>query len=157
MEREKLDALMQALENSSVKECEISTRTSKIKMVRGNAVPGKQRQVVPVADRPAAPVAAAAWKQKEAEPDMATQDICSEWVGYFYRSAQKDGKPLFKLRDRIEKGKQVGIVITMNVVHKVVSPIAGKLTEVLVEEGHAVEYDQPLLRLTTEEQENTHD
>ena len=143
MERESLDAIMEAMEGTSIRECEITAKNSYVKIVRDES------------SRPVAAHTAAVVDQVESgATDIAEApigDIKSSWVGYFYRGAKSDGKPLLKLRDLVKPGQQVGIVITMNIVHQVISEVEGKLTEFLVEDGQPVEYDQPLLRISKEQ------
>jgi len=143
MEKEKLDSIMQALDGTSIRECEITSRSSSIRIVR-NAFSQ------PVSVPSAIPATAAPVASQHEESHSSCNDILSGWVGHFYRGASKDSKPLVKLRDKIKKGQQVGIVITMNVVHQVFSQCEGKITDFLVEDGQAVEYDQPLVRIADE-------
>ena len=143
MEKEKLDSIMQSLEGTSIRECEITSKGSSVRLVRNVTA-------VPAAPAPlaAAPSSAEPVNEEASEPVNPCNDILSGWVGHFYRGASKDSKPLVKLRDKIKEGQQVGIVITMNVVHQIVSTCDGKITDFLVEDGQAVEYDQPLMRLS---------
>lgn len=141
MDREKLDMVMAALNRTSVRECEISTKNAHVKLVRSNAVPVAAKSVA------REPVKSDGHAAKKKNTGV---DINSNWVGFFYRGKKADSNPLVKLRDNVSKGQQVGSVVTMNVVHEVISETAGKLIEVLVEEGQAVEYGQPLLRILPE-------
>jgi acetyl-CoA carboxylase biotin carboxyl carrier protein len=146
MEKAALDAVMQALEQSSVTECEITHGEQRVRIVRRAAhrAPAvRSAAAVAVAPAPVAGAAAAG-----------AEEITSAWVGFFFRGREKGGKPVCKLRDSLEKGQLVGIVTTANIVHEVFSPAAGKLVEILVEEGHAVQYGQPLMRLAAAGQES---
>ena len=142
MEKENLDAIMDAMNGTSIRECEITSKSGYLRIVREPAGQPVGKATVP------APVAAGS--VEAAEPVEDVRDITSSWVGYFYRGAKKDDKPLLKLRDMVKSGQQVGIVITMNVVHQVLSELDGKITDFLVEDGQAVEYGQPLMRVAAE-------
>lgn len=143
MQKESLEAIMQAMQGTSIKECEITGKELYVRLVRDTtAAPAAKKPAASPVAPPAAPVA---------EDKGPTTDITSAWVGHFYRGAKPKDKALLKLRDMVKEGQQVGIVVTMNVVHQIVSEVAGKLTEILVEDGQAVEYGQPLLRISAEQ------
>lgn len=142
MDRDKLDMVMNALNRTSVRECEISTKNAHIKIVRSNAAPVSMTTALPVAET------VQAGTVNKDELNKPGNDIRSQWVGYFYRGKKADSNPLVKLRDSVTVGQQVGTIVTMNVSHEVISEYAGKLVDVLVEDGQAVEYGQPLLRIS---------
>jgi len=138
MERAKLNMIMEAMEGTSIRECEVNEKNSYLKIVRSNVSSKK------VSSESSVPVSS---KSPEVEIIDETTDITSHWIGYFYRGVKKGDKPVVKLRDTVKKGDQVGIVVTMNVVHNIISEIDGKLVDVLVEDGDAVQYGQPIMRL----------
>lgn len=142
MQKESLEAIMQAMQGTSIKECEITGKELYVRLVRDTAAPAVKKPAASPVVPPPAPVV---------EDTGSTTDITSAWVGHFYRGAKPKDKALLKLRDMVKEGQQVGIVVTMNVVHQIVSEVAGKLTEILVEDGQAVEYGQPLLRISAEQ------
>lgn len=149
MEKETLHAIMSAIEQTSISECEIVAKNGSIRIVR---TPGAMLA------RPAEKTVQVPENLSEAESgeeseDSDLVDVTSSWVGFFYRGIDKDDKPCVKLREHIKEGQQLGSVITMNVVQKVSSPVTGKLVEVLVEDGQPVEYGQPLLRMRIEAQD----
>ncbi len=144
MQKDSLEAIMRAMQGTSIKECEITGKDLFVRMVRDMAAS-------PAVKKSASIPAVAAVPAPVAEEQAATTDITSAWVGHFYRGAKPKDKALVKLRDVVKAGQQGGIVITMNVVHQVESDVAGKLTEILVEDGQAVEYGQPLLRVAAEQ------
>lgn len=146
MDTEKLESIMAAIQKTSIKEAEVTTKDGYVRLVRRQAAPVKA--VAPAASGKAGVPAAAV--QPEA-PKPKTVDVRSSWVGYFGRGKGKDGKPCVALRDVVKEGQQVGVVTTMNIRHDVDSPVAGKVVEILVEDGQPVEYNQPLVRIAIEE------
>ncbi len=82
------------------------------------------------------------------EVKVETFDVKSPSVGFFQRNHPKDEKPVIKLREVVEPGKIMAYVRSMNLQIEVMAEDKGKLVEILVEDGQAVEYDQPLFRLT---------
>ena len=158
MEEKKLNAIMDVINSTSMKECEIISSNGKIKIVRLNTEPLKSEEEKAAVVKKRVDTAVEKPADKSTEKQSNKLDILSKWVGYFYRSKEKNGKPIVKLREHVKEGQQIGIVITLNIVHDVMSQVSGKLTEILVEDGQPVEYDQPLIRLRegadTEEEEN---
>jgi biotin carboxyl carrier protein len=52
-----------------------------------------------------------------------------------------------KLRDEIKQGQTVALVRYMGMNHEIHSDVSGKLVEILIEDGQAIVYGQPLFRL----------
>ncbi|MDH4128937.1 MAG: biotin/lipoyl-binding protein [Spirochaetota bacterium] len=86
-------------------------------------------------------------KSKDEESLDETYDIKSPYIGFFQRSENKDSIAIVKLREIVESGKIMAYIRSMNIQYEVISDIKGKIVEVLVEDGQAVEYGQPLFRL----------
>ncbi|MFC0032921.1 acetyl-CoA carboxylase biotin carboxyl carrier protein [Micromonospora chaiyaphumensis] len=68
-------------------------------------------------------------------------------VGTFYRSPEPGAAPFVAVGDVVRPGQVVGIVEAMKLMNEVTAGQAGRVAEVLVEDGKPVEYDQPLLAL----------
>ncbi|MDR2734140.1 MAG: biotin/lipoyl-binding protein [Spirochaetota bacterium] len=142
MDKDTLDAIMAALDETSIAECEIVANDRAVRIVR--APHPAQTQHISAA-------AAPAYDAGESESD--TVDVTAAHVGYFYRGAGKGAKPCAKIRDMVREGQQIGSINIMNVFQNVTSPVSGKLLEFLVEDGQPVEYGQSLARLLPEEQD----
>jgi acetyl-CoA carboxylase biotin carboxyl carrier protein len=101
-------------------------------------------EVVPTAT-PAAPVPPAPERVPAGETINATT------VGVFYR-APSPGAPAFVAEgDEISRGQQVAIIEAMKLMLPVEADKGGRIVEVLVADGEAVEYGQPLFRLAAAE------
>lgn len=74
-------------------------------------------------------------------------DILSPEVGIFLRSVKDKGQILVKLRDEVKKGQTLAYVRATGIMYEIKSEHNGKITEILVEDGQAVEFAQPLFRL----------
>ena len=46
--------------------------------------------------------------------------------------------------DQVEKGQIIGAVEAMKLINPLEADISGKITEILVDDGMLVEYDQPM-------------
>lgn len=73
--------------------------------------------------------------------------IRSPMVGTFYRAPEPSTPPFVAPGDTVTTGQTVAIVEAMKLFNPIETEHAGVVVEVLVEDGHPVEFDQPLLRL----------
>ena len=73
--------------------------------------------------------------------------VVAPLVGIFHSWAKPKGKALVAVGDRIKVGQLVGTIQSLNVINEVESVLAGRITELLVQDGQAVEYGQPLLMI----------
>jgi acetyl-CoA carboxylase biotin carboxyl carrier protein len=56
-------------------------------------------------------------------------------------------KPLIGLGAHVEEGQVVGVIEAMKLMNDVIAPVGGVVTDVLIEDGRAVEYGQTLFEL----------
>lgn len=94
----------------------------------------------------AAPVAAAPAPEAKAA-DPAGKFVKAPIVGTFYAASAPDQPPFVKVGDQIKKGDVLFIIESMKLMNEVQSEIEGTVAEILVGNGEAVEYDQPILRV----------
>lgn len=94
------------------------------------------------------PVAAAAAPAPEAKAAApAGKFVKAPIVGTFYAASAPDQPPFVKVGDQIKKGDVLFIIESMKLMNEVQSEIEGTIAEILVGNGEAVEYDQPILRV----------
>ncbi len=77
--------------------------------------------------------------------------ILSPTPGTFYGKASPDADPFVRVGERITKGQTVCIVEAMKLMNEVESEVDGVVLEIVVNDGDAVEYDQPLLFVDSSE------
>lgn len=75
------------------------------------------------------------------------QFVKSPLVGRFYAAPAEDAEPFVAVGDYVKKGQVVAIVEAMKLMNEIESEFDGKVEEILVENGEAVEYGQPLFRI----------
>jgi acetyl-CoA carboxylase biotin carboxyl carrier protein len=66
-------------------------------------------------------------------------------VGTAYLSPEPDAPPFVSVGQQVKAGDTVLIIEAMKVMNPIVAAISGTVTEILVESGQPVEFDQPLL------------
>jgi acetyl-CoA carboxylase biotin carboxyl carrier protein len=96
----------------------------------------------PVAAPAPAPVGKA--QGSAAKPD-APGTVKSPMVGTAYLRASPDAPPFVELGSHVRAGEKLMLVEAMKTFNEIVSPRAGTVTAILVEDGQPVEYGQPLL------------
>ena len=74
-------------------------------------------------------------------------EIKAPMVGTFYRAPSPDAEPFVEVGSKIEEDQVICIIEAMKLMNEIKSGVKGKVLEVLVENGEAVEFDQPLFRV----------
>ena len=143
MDLRKLKTLIDLVSDSNVSELEITEAEGKVRIVKsmGVAAPMVMQQAAPVAMM-AAPVAAAAPAELPAAP--AGHPVKSPMVGTFYRSSSPGAAPFIQIGSVVKEGDTLCIIEAMKILNEIESDKAGTVTQILCENGQAVEYGQPL-------------
>lgn len=131
-EVERIERLLELFHQSDASELEVETNGWRLRA---------RRQVVLAA--PTSPEPETEQVQPPSEPPSVW--IRSPLVGFF----QPRPKPL-QAGDPVKKDEVVCMIKAMGLMNEVKSPADGRVIEVLVEEGVAVEYGQPLYRIVEE-------
>ena len=150
MDLRKLKTLIDLVSESNVSELEITEAEGKVRIVKAAAVAMPAPVTYSMAPAPAAaPVAVpavevvpAAAPAAPAEP--AGHTVKSPMVGTFYRSSSPGAKPFVEVGDTIKEGETICIVEAMKILNEIEADRSGTVTQILVQNGQAVEYGQPL-------------
>ncbi len=108
----------------------------------------KGRKCMPVPMPPAPPLSAApAAAEKTAPKNEAVNGniVKSPIVGTFYASPSPDKAPFVKVGDKVSKGDIIMIIESMKLMNEIQSDFDGVVEQILVSDGQAVEFDQPLM------------
>ncbi|NML47962.1 acetyl-CoA carboxylase biotin carboxyl carrier protein [Ramlibacter sp. G-1-2-2] len=144
MDLRKLKTLIDLVSESNVSELEITEAEGKVRIVKGgpamvHAV--AQPQVLPAAV--AAPALAAA--PAPAVPEApAGHTVKSPMVGTFYRASAPGAKSFVEVGAQVKEGDTICIIEAMKILNEIEADKTGTVTQILVENGQAVEYGQPL-------------
>lgn len=138
------------MERSEIAELEFEEEGLKLRLSRkGNDAPAQIIQAAPAAAAPiAAPAAAAAAEAPEVE-EAGISIIKSPMVGTFYGSPSPESSAFVDVGSKVKADTVVCIVEAMKVMNEIQAEIGGTITEILVENGEAVEYGQPLYKVKT--------
>ncbi len=96
------------------------------------------------APAPAVAPAAAAVDSADAEGTLTGNIVKSPLVGTFYAAPSEDAAPFVKVGDSVKEGQVLAIVEAMKLMNEIESDFTGTVKEILVENGEAVEFGQPL-------------
>ncbi|WP_206999835.1 acetyl-CoA carboxylase [Trinickia mobilis] len=78
---------------------------------------------------------------------MALHDIVSPLPGTFYRRPSPDADYYVEAESVVQSGAVVGLVEVMKQFTEIEAGVAGRVTEILVEDGEPVDAGQVLLRV----------
>jgi acetyl-CoA carboxylase biotin carboxyl carrier protein len=73
--------------------------------------------------------------------------VTSPFVGTFYRTPAPDQQSFVEVGSVVRKGQTICIIEAMKLMNEIEADEAGKVTEILVENGQPVEFGQPLFRI----------
>ena len=75
---------------------------------------------------------------------MTGHTVKSPMVGTFYRSSAPGAKAFVEVGDSIKAGETICIIEAMKILNEIEADKSGTVTQILSENGQAVEYGQPL-------------
>jgi acetyl-CoA carboxylase biotin carboxyl carrier protein len=159
MDLRKLKTLIDLVSESQVQELEITEAEGKVRIVKGpsgmaySAAPAMMQQ--PMMQQPmqqqapqmmqAAPVAAPALSEAAADVvALAGHTVKSPMVGSFYRTSSPGAKPFVEIGDTVAVGDTICIIEAMKIMNEIEADKAGVIKKIMVDNGAAVEYGQPL-------------
>ncbi len=155
MDIRKVKKLIELLEESGIAEIEIKEGEESVRISRGVVAP--VTNVAPVI--PSTPVVAAtvpepASAQPPTPVESAARDsesaingghvVAAPMVGTFYDAPSPDSDPFVRVGQAVSEGDPLCIIEAMKILNPIEADRAGTITAVLVENGHPVEYEQPL-------------
>jgi len=148
MDIRKIKKLIELLHDTDVAEIEISEGEESVRITRGST-----NQVVVQTPQMSAPHTIAA---PQAEPQQAADEasealapaghqVKSPMVGTFYRSPSPDAAAFIEVGSEVKKGDTICIVEAMKMMNQIEADTSGKIMAILIDDGDAVEFDQPLV------------
>ena len=150
MDLRKLKTLIDLVSESNVSELEITEAEGKVRIVKGGA-PGYQLvppHLAPSAQATAGEAAVAAPAPTAPVPAVpAGHTVKSPMVGTFYRAASPGAKAFVEIGSQVKEGDTVCIIEAMKILNEIEADKGGTITQILCENGQAVEYGQPLFTI----------
>jgi acetyl-CoA carboxylase biotin carboxyl carrier protein len=146
MDLRKLKTLIDLVSDSNVSELEITEAEGKVRIVKsmGVAAPLVLQQAAPVMAAPVAVAAAPVTEAPVVAEAASGHAVKSPMVGTFYRSSSPGSAPFIQIGSVVKEGDTLCIIEAMKILNEIESDKSGTVTQILCENGQAVEYGQPL-------------
>jgi len=147
MDLRKLKKLIDLVEESGISELELTEDGEKVRISRNftsNAPAQQYNYAPPPVHYAAAPAASAS---VESAAPIAVEEghaVKSPMVGTFYRSPSPDAKAFVEVGDTVAVGDTLCIIEAMKLLNEIESDKAGVVKKILVDNGQAIEYGEPL-------------
>ena len=143
------------IEGTDVVEVELEEAGKKVRIRRGDVhraapvmAPAGPAVVIASPAPLAAPIPAPA-PAAPAEPPANHHAMKSPIVGTFYRASDPTAPPFVKVGDTVRKGQVLCIVEAMKLMNEIESDVAGEIMKVHPENGHPVQFGEPLFTIKT--------
>lgn len=156
MDIRKIKKLIELVEESGIDELEITEGEESVRIAR-NRAPSAVSYSLPAA-APAIAVPAPAAANASAPAAKGTAPAASEpattgfvqrspMVGTFYRSPAPGSARFVEIGATVKAGDTVCIIEAMKMMNQITAEKGGVIESILVEDGQAVEFDQPLFTI----------
>jgi acetyl-CoA carboxylase biotin carboxyl carrier protein len=145
MELDDLKELMSLLKDTDVTELQVEKDGVKVKIRREKFFSHLEVPQSILPDRRDAQGKAELISEPGPEGKLFT--VTSPIVGTFYRSSSPEAEPFVDAGTRVKKGQILCIIEAMKLMNEIESEIDGVVVRTLVENGHPVEYGEPLFLL----------
>lgn len=143
MDLRKLKTLIELVENSGIAELELTEGEEHVRISRSSSVAAPMQQYYAAAPQAApAPAAVPAGPATPAVPEGHV--VKSPMVGSFYRSPSPGAKAFVDIGQNVNAGDTLCIIEAMKLLNEIEADKAGVIKAILVENGQAVEFGQPL-------------
>ncbi|MFM9922283.1 acetyl-CoA carboxylase biotin carboxyl carrier protein [Variovorax sp. H27-G14] len=144
MDLRKLKTLIDLVSESNISELEITETEGKVRIVKGGGAAPVQYVQTLAAPQAAPAGAAAAPAAPAVEAAPAGHAVKSPMVGTFYRSSSPGAAAFVEIGSKVNEGDTVCIIEAMKILNEIEADKSGTITQILGENGQAVEYGQPL-------------
>jgi acetyl-CoA carboxylase biotin carboxyl carrier protein len=145
MDLRKLKTLIELVENSGIAELEVSEGEERVRITR--SMPSTHYALAPAADGASAAASTGEVRagQQVAAPPAEGHVVKAPMVGTFYRAAAPGSASFVEVGDAVQAGDPLCIIEAMKLMNEIEADQAGIVKAILVENGQAVEYGQPLV------------
>lgn len=146
MDIRKIKKLIELIEDSDVELLEITEGEESIKISRRSNQPATS--IAAPTPSPVISAAPAAQAEPVQNAKKALPTINSPMVGTFYRSPSPEAQPFVQVGQEVNVGDVLCIVEAMKMMNQIEADRSGTISEILIENGSPVEFDQPLFSIS---------
>ena len=136
-----IEEMLPLMESRGLVELEMEHQGLRIRLKKASSSPAPQLvEYVTGVPQPVGPPGG----PKAAAEDSRRVVIKSPMVGTFYRAPAPDAPPFAEVGQDLDVGQVVCIIEAMKLMNEIKSEVAGRIAEVLLDNGSPVEFGQPL-------------
>jgi acetyl-CoA carboxylase biotin carboxyl carrier protein len=155
LELETLKSVLSLIEGTDVVEVELEEGGRRVRVRRADSAAAPATALVPANPALApAPAASAVPPAPLAPPPAAEAPpshhlMKSPIVGTYYTASDPASPPFVKVGDVVRKGQVLCIVEAMKLMNEIESEVAGEILKIHPENGHPVQFGEPLFTIKT--------
>ena len=150
MWQDKLKEIIYILENSNINEIEVNFWGRKYRvvknaniMVQDESAPQIQSSNAWTKDKNT-PLEESEVSETVPPASLEGEELLSPMPGTFYSAPTPDDPKFVNVGDKVNKGQTLCIIEAMKIMNEIESEFEGTVTDIKVNNGEAVEYNQPL-------------
>ena len=144
MDIRKIKKLIEMLQESDLKEIEVSQGDESVRILRDRFVQTNGNTIIQQSEVSGAESEI----QQKIETSKAEGNvITSPIVGTFYRKPSPDKDPFIRVGENVEKGDVLCIIEAMKMMNEIKSDFSGKVVSIDLEDGEPVEFGQSIITI----------
>ena len=144
MDIRKIKKLIDLIQESDIAEIEIHEGEESVRISR-NSSAAPVMMAAPAAAAIAAPIATAEAVTTAVSANNTANAVKSPMVGTFYRSSSPEAGSFVEIGQTVAEGDVICIIEAMKMFNQIEADRSGTVKAILVENGHPVEFDEPLI------------
>ncbi len=144
MDIRKVKKLIELLEESGVAEIEIKEGEESVRITRAVAPMVAPAQMVAPIAAPVATASSAVPEEQPAAAEVTGHQVKSPMVGTMYLAPSPGANNFVNVGDKVNAGDTLCIIEAMKMMNQIDADKAGTIKAVLIGDGEAVEFDEPL-------------
>ena len=151
MDIRKVKKLIELVKESGIAELEITEGEDAVRISLNTSAPSQPiptYQVAPTGLTPNMEQQEIAKAEQEANTSTLLDEenvLISPMVGTFYLSPSPEAKPFIQVGDSVNEGDTLCVIEAMKMMNQILAHKSGTVSQILVENGEAVEFDQGLI------------
>ena len=143
MWQDKLKEVIYILENSNMNEIDVTFWGRRFRVVKSAGV-NISTDTQPVTNPSSSQSKTDELEKSENIIKSSNKEILSPMPGTFYSASSPDAAPFIKEGDKVSKGDSLCIIEAMKIMNEIEAEESGTILKLLVDDGSAVDYNQPL-------------
>jgi acetyl-CoA carboxylase biotin carboxyl carrier protein len=143
----KIKKLLEIMKANDLVEIEIKQGEDKIFLKRSQPHQAQEEEQPPKLFKMPVRPPVSAGQAQAGGGDGGLEVIKSPLVGTFYATQSPDSPPFVEVGSKVEPQMVVCIIEAMKVMNEIKAEVGGTIAEVLVKNGQAVEFGQPLFKI----------